>query len=135
MPTTVFVPCIPYKGREPNEVDYHLAIIRKIQKDCQHDFRLLRGHKYDNYIHESKVPGVFLIARTTWGEVHEEVVECLLCNLRKEIFFGDTCPKCLGDLMKDGLEDRRKYWGWRFLGYKARLVHCPNCGFKGVYET
>lgn len=127
--------CIPLEQRIPNNVDMLLVEIEKIQKDCQHDFRLTKRTQ----LAESKIKNVHVAYQ---AEKHGEcgprsiILQCLKCNKIKGTSVCSTCPQCLAGMkMHKELELHEKYFGEPYESYTyVRLFSCEGCGFRVVED-
>ena len=127
--------CIPIEERKQNEVDELKARIKKIQEDCQHDWRFTKKPE----LRKSFVPGVFIGNMTTPSGMSyptEISLACMKCSKKLVASITAICPLCLGSMDKgglytvenDGKSSREKYFGEYLAYYAIRIYHCNNCG-------
>jgi hypothetical protein len=125
---------VPQKERKANKVDELFAEIKQIQRECKHDFRLLKSVG----LKESKEKGFFIIYDASLPvDLHTGfIVKCLECSKEKECYPSKICPRCLSLMQPGGLHNREKYFGLPHSYYAARLYYCTNkdCGFRGVTD-
>ena len=119
--------CVPIMERESNEVDELEARIRKIQANCDHDFRLIEEPE----LRETRVSGVFMGKVRIFGAPRMTLV-CLKCNKAKETNILEICPRCLGSMKRGeclGAVSREKYFEGGSSFSSITLYYCPNCNF------
>ncbi|MFC1595193.1 hypothetical protein ACFL3E_02070 [Patescibacteria group bacterium] len=117
--------------------------IRKIQSNCQHDFRLLKNIL--RTLRESKVKRVYILfnAEECADETEDSIallVKCLKCSKVQYIdsVCNKICPVCLGKMQEgecEGAGSRKKYFDHSHLYYSATRYTCSQCGFIGVADT
>lgn len=116
-----------------NEVDSLQAQIEKIQKHCDHDWRLIEEPE----LRQSLVPGVFIGEMARSGMATEMILICTKCSKRLVTSITARCPYCLSPMREGGLHSiegdgtfsRKKYFGRKYLYYAIRLHHCTKCDF------
>lgn len=117
-----------------NKVDRLLAEAKRIQNECQHQFKIVTPPT----LLESLVEDVYV------GEAHTALrfpkednrnlqkyninfsLLCSRCSLMKRTTILVTCPKCLSPMSKwDQLNiNREKYFGIDYIYYAIRLFSC-----------
>jgi len=129
--------CVPLEEREFNVVDQLKARIEKIQKNCDHDFRLIKEPK----LSESLVRGVFVGPLKGPAQVSpsqcDMTLVCLKCSKEKWTSIISTCPRCLHSMGKReilGAGSRERYFGTEYLYFSAALSRCSNCGFTIAFD-
>jgi hypothetical protein len=128
---------IEKKDQKPNEVDKLKAKIKKIQKFCKHDWRLVKKPE----LLESLVPGVFIgdkVASSSMSLICQKEIslKCKKCSKKLVASITSICPRCFGLMYKgdlytlenDGTSSRKKYFGEDLAYHGIRIYHCRDCG-------
>ena len=124
--------CVPIVERKPNKVDELQDWIKRIQKDCKHDFRLVKEPK----LIESLVSGVFVgpvrgPIKMFSSETRMKLV-CINCSKEKSASIVVICPKCLSPMREGrvlGYDSRKYYFGEEYLYFSILLQRCSKCSF------
>lgn len=121
--------CIPIEERQLNKVERLGNIIKRIQENCEHDFRLIKELE----LNESLVSGVFVGSLMGPAEVSSDIkmeLVCLNCSKKKTTTALNTCPKCLSSMKEGDLFGRKAYFGKDYRSYSVRIQQCLRCSFK-----
>jgi len=117
-----------------NEVDGLKERIKKIQDNCEHNWKVIKKPK----LTLSCVPGVFIGDKARSADASEMTLICTKCSKQLVQSITTRCPKCLSPMKKgalhgiedDGTYSRKKYFGKEYLYYAIRIYGCTKCYFR-----